>query len=285
MPSPPYQFDLGKLHGFVLYDFSQAHSREEFIVNFAADELELIALEFDFKLNEIPVGYNNLLLKAGDQYVLVDAGIRRPMGKLHSGLALLKIDSGDIGTIIITHSDRDHIGGILDQDGEVSFPNARYIMLEGAWHYWSSEEGRNELSRLNNWTKDKTQFAWETYANIIDSMLIVKSGEEFMPGFRLYPAVGHRYDHCILKVTSADGQLMHIADALAHPLFMANRDWYSTYDADPTQAIKSKIELLNMCAVEKALVFAAHFPFPGLGYVFQEQERWKWKPINAPDRG
>lgn len=281
MKTLPYQFNIGEYEGFVLYDFVHVHSTEELIVNPVGEELAQIAPEYNFKLNEIPVGYNNLLLKAGDQYVLVDAGIRRPMGKLRAGLEQLKIDPSDIHTIIITHSDRDHLGGILDEGGEISFPNARYIMLEDSWRYWSSEEGRIELSRLNNWTNDKTQFAWDTYAKIKDLMLFIKPDEEFIPGFRLYPAPGHRYDHSVLKVTSADEGLMHIADTLAHPLFTANREWYSTYDADPIQAIKTKIELLNICSTEKALVFAAHFPFPGLGYVTQKEERWIWQPINT----
>ena len=281
MVPPPYQFDLVDLQGFVLYDYAHEHTAEELIVNPRVDELDQLSDEYDFTLNNIPVGYNNLLLKTGEQYVLVDAGIRRPMGELHSSLEQLEIVPGDIDPIIITHSDRDHIGGILDEHGDLTFPNARYIMLEAAWQYWSTEKSRTELTKLNKGTKDKTQFAWETYSKIKDSLLFVKSGEEFLPGFRMYTAAGHRYDHSVLKVNSAGEVFMHIADALIHPLFMANRDWYSTYDADPGQAIKTKIELLNMCAAENALVFCAHFPFPGLGYVLQEHERWKWQPING----
>ena len=74
--------------------------------------------------------------------------------------------------------------------------------------------------------------------------------------------------------------VVHISDALAHPLFMAKRDWYSTYDANPSQAIETKEKLLRMCASENALVFGAHFPFPSLGYIQQEFESWKWLPID-----
>jgi glyoxylase-like metal-dependent hydrolase (beta-lactamase superfamily II) len=262
-----YQFNIGEYQGFVLYDFDHDHTAEELIVNPKVEELEQITHEYAFKIDKIPVGYNNLLLRAGDQNVLVDAGIRRPIGQLHLGLEELKIDPGDIDTILITHSDRDHIGGILDEDGEISFPNANYIMLENSWENWSSKKSRAELTRLNKWTKDKTQFAWETYSKIKDLILIVKPGEEFIPGLRLFAAPGHRYDHSILKVTSYDGQLVHIADAIAHPLFMGNRDWYSTYDAHPAQAVETKVKILDMCASENALVFGSHFPFPGLGYV------------------
>ena len=101
----------------------------------------------------------------------------------------------------------------------------------------------------------------------------------------MYPALGHRYDHSILKVTASDQQLVHLADAVAHPLFIAKRDWYSTYDANPPRAIETKTELLNACASEKALVFGAHFPFPGLGAVQQEGERWIWQPVSDQQQG
>jgi len=276
-----YQFNLDELEGFVLNDFSSIYSANELIANPNMEELRQLTQEFSSTLNEIAVDYNNILIKTGNQIVLVDAGIPRPNGALFVGLEKLRIDPGDIDTIIITHSDMDHIGGILDEEGEISFPNARYIMLEDAWQHWSSKEMRAELARLNKWTIDKTQFARETYSKVKDSIHLVKTGNEFIPGFQLFPALGHRYDHSILKVTSSNEHLIHISDAIAHPLFMTEVDWYSTYDADPAQAIDTKKKLLRMCSSENSLVFGAHFPFPSLGYVQQENESWKWLPIEV----
>lgn len=281
MKTRTYSFDIGDYQGYVLYDIDNDHSAEQFIVNPIVEELEKVMQEFYFTLDKIPVGYNNLLFRRGDKCVLVDAGIRRPIGELCLGLEELNIDPGDIDTIVITHSDRDHVGGILDEEGEIAFPNANYVMLADSWQYWSSEKTRAELTRLNKWTKDKTQFAWETYSRIKDLMLLVEPEEEIIPGLQLFPAPGHRYDHSVLKVTSSDEQLLHISDALAHPLFMGNVEWYSTYDANPAQAVATKRKLLDMCASENILVFGAHFPFPGLGYVQWGQERWVWQPVDA----
>lgn len=283
MKTRPYEFRIGDHQGFVLYDQSQVYTTEELIVNPVFEELEKIARDYDFDLNGILVGYNNLLLRAGDQYVLVDAGIRSPFGNLLSGLEDLKIDPEEITSIIITHSDKDHIGGILDEGGEITFPKARYFILEGAWQYWPSEEKRVELMRLNKWTEDNIQFAWETYLKIRDLIHLAKPGEEIHPGIRLFLAPGHRYDHSIVKVLSKGEQLIHLSDALSHPLFMGNRDWYSTYDANTSQAIESKTRLLELCAKENALAFGAHFPFPGLGYVRKGEGRWLWQPVGSKD--
>ena len=276
-----YQFNLGELEGFALNDFSAIHSVGELIANPDIDELRRLTQEFSFTRNEVVGDYNNILIKTDNQIVLVDAGIPRPNGTLFMGLEKLRIDPGDIDTIIITHSDMDHIGGILDEERELSFPNARYFILDDAWQHWSTEKSRAELARLNNWTIEKTKFAWEIYSKIRGLIHPVKAGNEFIPGFQLFPALGHRYDHSILKVTSSNEQLTHISDTIAHPLFMAKVDWYSTYDADPAQAVETKKKLLRMCSSENALVFGAHFPFPGLGYAQQEHESWKWLPIEV----
>ncbi|UCE64515.1 MAG: hypothetical protein JSU59_05075 [Nitrospirota bacterium] len=95
----------------------------------------------------------------------------------------------------------------------------------------------------------------------------------------MYPAVGHRYDHDVLKIESSGEILLHIADSLLSPLFMANREWYFFYDDAPEKAIETKERLLEWCAAEKGLVFAAHFPSPGLGTVEKRDSGWQWTPV------
>ena len=211
--------------------------------------------------------------------MLVDAGFRRPDGELHLALEELAVDPGEIDRIVITHSDVDHIGGILGEHGELAFPNARYLLLDTSWGQWSTAKGRAELVELNGSTKEWIRLGWEIYSTIQDRMDLVKSGQEFLPGLRLLAAPGHRYDHSVLEVTSLDDRLMHISDGVIHPLFMGDKAWYSTYDANPPLAVETKVELLNRCASEGILVFGTHFPFPGFGRVEMGENRWKWLPV------
>lgn len=277
-----YPFQIGELPGYVLFDYANPHSAGELIANPNPVELKPLTEDYSFSLEEIPLGYNNLLIRVFDQIVLVDAGIRRPMGELFLALGEVGVEPDEIDVIIITHSDRDHIGGILDMEGNLSFPNACYSILEDAWRWWSSPEQRSLLTERNQWEKDKTEFGWDTYSKIIDLLNPVRAGEEILPGITLSMAAGHRIDHSILDVRSGDQSLVHLADAVVHPLFMANAGWYSTYDSDPIQAIESKKILLNRCAAGKSLVFGAHFPFPGLGYVqVAGDHSWLWQPVQA----
>ncbi len=81
------------------------------------------------------------------------------------------------------------------------------------------------------------------------------------------------------KISSQDEQLLHLADAVIHPVLMERRDWVSTYDSMPDQALAVKKRLLDRAAAEEILVFGAHFPFPGLGYVRQRKNGWTWVPV------
>lgn len=147
-----YPFKVGELHCFVINDFSSTDTVEGLIVNSNAEELEQVAHEYSFDPENIPVDYNNLFLRIGERNVLVDAGIPRPMGNLFQGLEELGIAPSEIDIVVITHSDRDHVGGLLDEEGEISFPNASHIMMEDFWDFWTTQEKRAELTQLNNWT-------------------------------------------------------------------------------------------------------------------------------------
>jgi glyoxylase-like metal-dependent hydrolase (beta-lactamase superfamily II) len=271
-------FGFGDFRCQVIHDASRAHAADELVVNAEQAQLERIALEFDLDLDRIPVDYNVLLINTGDQKVLADAGFGGPDSQLRPGLESLGIDPGDIGTIVITHSDWDHIGGILKDRDQRAFPQARYVMLLQAWQHWASVDSRSRLASINAWPEEKTELVWETLSRIQEQLTLVESEEEFLPGFRLIPAFGHRCDHAVLKVSSSGKRLLHLSDAVVHSLLMAHRDWYSTYDSDPMQAVATKKKLLDWSASEDALVFGAHFPFPGIGRVRRHGDGWMWHP-------
>jgi hypothetical protein len=39
---------------------------------------------------------------------------------------------------VISHASSDHIGGLLDPDGHLAFPKARYLIARVEWDYWSA---------------------------------------------------------------------------------------------------------------------------------------------------
>ena len=52
-------------------------------------------------------------------------------------------------------------------------------------------------------------------------------------------------------------------------------------DYQPELAERTRRMLLDRAAREQARILAYHFDFPGLGYVQQQRDAWKWQPIVA----
>jgi len=57
-------------------------------------------------------------------------------GKLVKNLPAAGIDLPDVDIAIVTHAHPDHIGGTLDDDGNLNFPIAIYFVSKIEWDFW-----------------------------------------------------------------------------------------------------------------------------------------------------
>jgi len=223
--------------------------------------------------------YTCLLVNTADHLVLVDTGaggLAPSTGRLILNLKAVGIEPDDIDTIILTHAHPDHIGGNTDSEGKLTFPNARYVMWKGEWDFWTSEEA--EL-KLDEHAKIMLAFAQRNLPPIRDRLDLVDHETEILPGVRAVAAPGHTPGHMAVAISSRRQQLLCISDTVLHPVHLEQPEWYAVVDFDPKQVVATRRRLLNKATVEKALVLAFHFPFPGLGHVVQKGTGWQWRPI------
>jgi glyoxylase-like metal-dependent hydrolase (beta-lactamase superfamily II) len=82
-----------------------------------------------------------------------------------------------------------------------------------------------------------------------------------------------------ILISSEGDQLLHMVDAVLHPIHVERPEWYAAVDFIPDQVVTTRQRLLKRAAAEETLVLAFHFPFPGLGHIVQEGEGWKWQPM------
>jgi glyoxylase-like metal-dependent hydrolase (beta-lactamase superfamily II) len=232
-------------------------------------------LEYGYSTADSLVDFNCLYIETRLSRILVDAGwghgTQRRDGALLGRLQAEGLTPADIDCLIITHGDGDHVGGILNADNQPVFHNATYLLLREAWDFWTSED---ILAKLPEYL---TGFGRHTLPLIRSRIKVVESGDEFLPGFQLLAAPGHRPGHAALAVTSAGEHLLHMADAVGHPILMEHPAWHWAFDTQPDQAEKDKRQLLDWAVSRQTLVFGAHLPFPGVGRATPQGEGWRWE--------
>jgi glyoxylase-like metal-dependent hydrolase (beta-lactamase superfamily II) len=275
--SESYHFQVGTLKCIAISDGMETVPAESFIKDMLAEQWSQALLENGYSPTQAVVYFNCLMIQTGQQNILVDAGggqsTQRRDGALLERLGAESIRPADIDTVIITHGDVDHIGGILDTESQPVFSNASYVLLQEAWEFWSNE------SLVERWPKPLTFFGRVTLPRIREKVNVVAAGVEFLPGFQLISAPGHRPGHTALEITSNGEGLIHLADTVGHPLLMEHPAWHWYADFRPDQAEKDKSQVLNQAVAQHRLVFGSHLPYPGVGRVTPQGEGWRWQPL------
>jgi len=291
MDTEVYRFKVGDFECMAVSDGSLTYAPPMFpppatilFSNAPTEALDHVLGEHDLQpeqWTEWMSPYTCLLVNAADHLVLVDTGaggLAPSTGRLIHNLKAAGIEPDDINTVILTHAHPDHIGGNLNREGKLTFPNARYVMWKGEWDFWTSEEA---ALKLDEHAKMMLAFAQRNLPPIRDRLDLVDHETEILPGIRAVAAPGHTPGHMAVAISSRRQQLLCISDTFLHPVHLEQPEWYAVVDFDPKQVVATRRRLLNKAAVEKALVLAFHFPFPGLGHVVQKGTGWQWQPIET----
>jgi len=271
-----YHFKVGGIDCIAICDGTEVVPIESVFKDAPTELVKKALVEGGYPVNESTVYFNCLFMQARQQRLLVDAGwgkgVGRQGGELPDRLHDEGISPADIDTIILTHGDIDHIGGILTGDNQLAFPNAGYIMLKEAWDFWTNQ------ARFARMPEFLTYFGRKVLPVMGERVKVVEAGVEFLPGFQLIPASGHRPGHAALAVTSSGESFIHLADTVGHPLLMEHPEWHWYADFSFEQAEKDKFHVLNQAVAQHALVFGPHLSFPGVGRVAPLGTAWCWQP-------
>ena len=226
--------------------------------------MRCLLVEHDLGLVLVDTGLGNKEdAKFTDIYGVENAGAGgRTM--LEDALAALGHAPGDVRMVINTHLHFDHAGGntFVDRGGAIAlaFPNARYVVQAGEYHYATHANERTAASYFAR------NYVPVQEAGRLD---LVDGDRDAAPGIRLVRTPGHTPHHQSVLLESDGERALFVGDLVptaAHvPL-----PWIMGYDVEPLVTLESKRRVLRQALDERWLLVLEHDPEVAWGRVRED---------------
>jgi glyoxylase-like metal-dependent hydrolase (beta-lactamase superfamily II) len=213
--------------------------------------------------DRLTLSVNALLVRAGKRVILIDSGLGPAMhGVLMASLGVAGVAPEDVTDVLITHSHFDHVGGLASADGKPAFPKAVIRMSTAEWAWMKSQPDAAALVK------------------VIDGHVQTFSpGAPIAPGVKSVALNGHTPGHVGYEITSGKQSLLDIGD-MAHSsvISLKKPEWNIQFDNDKATAMATRKATFARLANSHELVFAPHFPYPGVGRVVADGDAFAWVP-------
>lgn len=245
-----------------------------------ADIRKLLAEEF-LPTDAVRMEQNILVLNTGDKLVMFDTGLfsmkpnpSLPSGRILKSLGEAGIKPEDIDAIVLTHPHIDHAGGIMSADGKTRlFPNAQIYTTEADFNFWQSEKliGTPAESSRNTVLKNLVPNK--------DRLVMVKDGQEILPGIQAVASHGHTVGHTSYMISSGGKSLCFTGDIAHHSILLRRPKMAITFDTDQEAAGASRIRMCDMLSSQRIPAMIFHLPWPGIGNIVKDGEGFRFMPV------
>lgn len=224
---------------------------------------------------------NVLVVRSGDQTILVDAGLGGQFpgfpraGQFPKRLEAAGIDLGDVTDVVITHMHMDHIGGLLvDEVKNRLRPDVRIHVAATEVAFWEAPDFTH--TSMPSPVPDVLRSTAAQFMQQFHSKVRTFEDEhEVAPGVVVKLTGGHTPGHSVVYVTSGGEKLTFAGDAL-FPVAFEHPDWHNGFEHDPEESVRVRVRLMREAAESGELFVATHLPFPSVGRVAVDGDAFRW---------
>lgn len=278
-PSDVRNFTLGEFSATALRDgdVTFPNDNKVFGVGHTPAEVAQLLSSAGLPTDKLALSVEPLLVRTADHVMLFDTGAGANFGPSAGRLLQSMAETGfapvTVTDIFISHAHGDHVGGLVNASGQLNFPNAVIHISAPEWAYLKglTPEAAKNIGISN-------------HAALIAA--ITPKIAEFAPDSAVIPNIvkavairGHTPGHCGYLITARRVSLFYIGDAVHHFVVSLRKpQWPNAFDGDQETAQASRSNLLSDLAKSGQLVYAGHFPFPGLGKIQRQGDGYVWVP-------
>jgi glyoxylase-like metal-dependent hydrolase (beta-lactamase superfamily II) len=262
-----FKFKIGELDALAMSDGSLevANDNKTFAVGRTPEEVAAVLSAASLPTDKLKLDVHPLLVMAGDRVLLFDTGTASlfgpTLGKLPDSLKEAGVDPQSVTDIFISHSHGDHVGGLVNAEKQLAFPNATVHIAKPEWDHMIGQDQYKE------------------WVPVLQPKI-----DAFAPGSELLPGVvqaveikGHTPGHSGYKVVSGGDSILYVGDSMHHFVISVQRpDWTIAFDGDAKTAEASRAALIAQSAASGQRIYAVHFPFPGIGRFEKQGEHHIW---------
>jgi glyoxylase-like metal-dependent hydrolase (beta-lactamase superfamily II) len=219
------------------------------------------------------------LVETGDQKIVVDLGFGDmtvpfpPVGGVFRGGRLLSslrkagVEPADVDVVFYTHLHLDHVGWTA-QNGELTFPNARYVVGEGEFEFWQGVTDE-ELAVVGPHPE-------AVQAPLVNRIESVGDGALIASGVNVLASPGHTPGHCSAVISSGADRAIILGDVVHCPLQLADGDLRIIFDVDPETAARTRDKIAAELEGDSGVLAAGgHFSGSAFGRIVRGTGR-RW---------
>lgn len=274
-----HAFTIGQAAAFALRDggMELPNDNKVFGVGHTPEEVAVVLKAAGQPTDKLALSIEPLLVKSAERVLLFDTGAGANFGpgagKLQASLRMAGVDPASVTDIFISHVHGDHVGGLVNAEGALNFPNATIHVSQPEWAYLGGLDAERAKS-IGVENRDALVAAMQTK---IDAFA---PGAEIVPGMvKAISIEGHTPGHSGYLITAGAGSLLYVGDSMHHFVISVQKpEWVNSFDGDHEVAAKSRAELIERLSKSRQRVYAVHFPFPGIGTFEQQGASYVWVP-------